>query len=168
MLAHEWQQLLLGCLALQKRADCPEAILAVTVRNFAGVIDCRGEMPTGKAQKADQHSHSLDSAGPNHRLCPSGALGSQPGGYLAQEPRRAFLDPADLIGVNEFRRCAETTWFHPEMHGDLLHPIVVDRHQAAVPARPDFPVPVFRRHRIVGPLDLNMAIAVDSAAALVE
>ena len=42
MIAHEWQQFLLGCLAFQERSDGPEAILAVTLGDLAGLLDRRG------------------------------------------------------------------------------------------------------------------------------
>src|ERR1022692_3222936 len=73
----EWQQVLLGCLTLQERSDGPEVILAVTECDLAGLLDCRGWMATGKAQKAQKHSHALDAAGLDHRLGPTGALRSQ-------------------------------------------------------------------------------------------
>ena len=54
---------------------------------------------TGKVQKADQHSHSLDSAGLDHRLGPSGTLAPQPSGHPAQRPHcQPFSTPLIFLG----------------------------------------------------------------------
>src|SRR5260221_12329792 len=54
------------------------------------------------------------------------------------------------------------------MQGDLLQVVVEDAHQAAVPARPDVPGQVLRRHRVVGALDLDGAVAVHHTPRLLE
>ena len=51
------------------------------------------------------------------------------------------------------------------VHRDLLHSLVEDPHHAAVPADPHLPRQVLRRHGIVGPLDLDVAVAMHDAAS---
>jgi len=52
------------------------------------------------------------------------------------------------------------------MHGDQLQLFVVNTHQVAVPAHPDFSSQIFRRRRVVGFGDFNMTVPIDLAFAL--
>ena len=52
-----------------------------------------------------------------------------------------------------------------DVDGDRLHPLVEDPHQPGVPAHPDLAGQVLRRHRVVGLLDLDVAVAMHRAAA---
>ena len=50
-------------------------------------------MAAGKAQEAQEHSHSFDAAGLDHGLGPGGALRAQPIRDSAQEPCRTRSTP---------------------------------------------------------------------------
>ena len=163
MLVQELEQFLFRCLARDECSDCPEAIGAVTDGDLAGILDRRGRMAFGEAQETQEYAHPLDAADLDHRLGPGGAVGAQPAPHLAQEPRSATLDPADLLRSDELGWGAEAAWLFPGMNDDRLHPLVEDPHQAGVPPHPDLPSQVLRRHRVVGPLDLDVAVTVHRA-----
>ena len=133
MIAYNWQQFFLGCLAFQERSDGLEAVLAVPLGDLACLLAGRGQVMTAEAQEAEQHLQSLNSANLDRYLSPPSALRSQSSGHPAQQPSGAFFDSADLLRVNEFRRGAEAARFLPGLQSDLLHSVIENPHHAAVP-----------------------------------
>ena len=152
---------------LDERSNGPKVICPVTGGDLTGPLDRRAGMAAGKAQEALEYSHPLDAAGLDHRLGPVGTFGPQPGGHPFQDPCGATLDRADLLRGDVLGWSAEPARLVPGVHGDLLHPLIEDPHQAAIPPHPDFSRPVLWRRRVVGPLDLDMAVAVHRAATFV-
>ena len=66
------------------------------------------------------------------------------------------------------RSRAEPPGFLFEVDLQRFHPVVEDPHQPRVPADPDRAGEVLRRHRVVGVIDLDVAVAVHRAAGLAE
>ena len=54
------------------------------------------------------------------------------------------------------------------MAGDQLQALVENPHQSAIPTGPDLSAQVLRRHRVEGPVHLDMAVPMDPSAALVK
>ncbi len=167
VLAHEGHHLLLRGVPVDQGADRPQAVRAVARRDPARPLDRGGGVPLGQAQQADQDPDRLDAPRLDHRLGPAGALRPEPTDP-GQVPGRAPLDPADLLRGDVHRLRAEPPRLVPDVHRDLLHPVVEDPHHPRVPADPDPAGEVLRRHRVVGVLDLDVAVAVDRAAGLAE
>jgi hypothetical protein len=62
----------------------------------------------------------------------------------------------------------ETAQTGPGMDGYLLEIIVIDPYQPGIVSDPQLSTQVFRWYRVVGPVDLDMAVPVDPSAAFVE
>ena len=119
MIAHKWQQLLLGRLTLDERSDGPEVKGAVAEGKFAGLFNCRSAVAARKAQETLEHSDALDAAGFDHGLGPSGAMRAQSIRDSAQEPRCAALDSGDLLCRDVLVRRAEAARLLPGVHRNL-------------------------------------------------
>ena len=124
-------------------------------------------MPAGQGQQTLQHAHPFDAALFQHRLRPACAVRSQTT-HLAQQPGTAPFDAADLAVGQVPRLRAEAARFMANVRGDLLHLLGEDAHQPAVPTHPHRSGQVLRRHRVVGPFHLDVAIAMDDAPAFAE
>jgi hypothetical protein len=48
-----------------------------------------------------------------------------------------------------------------DVNDDLFHPAIEDPNKMTVPACPDFSAGIFRRHGIVGLLDLDVTVTMD-------
>lgn len=167
MLLQERQRFLTRGLPLEQRADRAQAVGAVGPGHVAGAFDGVGGMAVGQVEQPLQHADPFHAPRLQHGLGPAQTARTQ-ATDLAQQPGRAPLHAADL-GAGDVRRLrAEATRFVPDMQGDLLQALVEDPHQAPVPAGPHLPAQVLRRHRVVGPLDLDMAVAVHHPPRLVE
>ncbi len=64
--------------------------------------------------------------------------------------------------------CAEAAWHLSGMNSDLLHSLVLDPYQAPVPPHPNLSGQVLRRDGVIGLLNLDMTVAVYSAAFFVK
>src|ERR1700677_3918380 len=166
MVAQKGQDLLLGCLTLQKRSDGPQMVGPVTKGKVAGPLNVGGGIAAGQIEDAHEHSCTLNAAGFDHRLGPSGALRADPDRDLLEKPRCAALDSANLLGSDVLRRSAKSTRFALAVQRNLLHPAVEDPDDPSVPSHPDFAPAVFRRDRVVRPFDLDMAVGVNCAPLL--
>ena len=149
-------------------SDGPEVKGPVAEGEFAGLLDGSREVAAGKAQETLEHSDALDAAGLDHGLGPSGAVRAESIRDLPKSQAAPRSTPLIFSAAMYCVRGAEAARLLPDMHRDLLHPLVEDPHHAAVPAHPDLPRQVLRRHRVVGPLDLDVAVAMHDAAGFVK
>src|SRR5262245_19430033 len=124
-------------------------------------------MPAGQSKQALQDTHAFDAALLDHGFGPAAAVRTQ-AAHFAQEPGGAPLHAADLAVGQVLRLRAEAARFMPGMQGNLLQTLVEDAYQPAVPAHPHGTRQILRRHRVVGTLDLDVAVAVDDTPAFAE
>src|SRR5205807_10307791 len=80
----------------------------------------------------------------------------------------AVLNAADLGRVQMTVLRAETARQMPHVRGDQLEALVEDADQTAVPAHPERASQVFRRHRVISALDLDVAVAMDDTLAFAK
>ena len=168
MLAQKWQHLLLRRLTLDERSDGPEVKGSVREGDLAGLLDRRGGMAAGKAQEALEHSHSLDAAGLDHGLGPGGALRAQAIATLLKShaaPRSTpLIFSAAMYSGGVLKRpgsCLTCTAICSIRSLKIRTRRPSQRTQTS-------PRQVLRRHRVVGPLDLDVAVAVHRAARFVK
>jgi hypothetical protein len=121
----------------------------------------------GQVEQTQQHAQSGRPAGLVHGFGPSaGQRTHQPA--LIQQMFDAALDHVALAAVQVGRIGGELPRFSRRVQGDLLPPQVVNPHQPGFVPDPDLAADVFGRHRIIGALELDVAIAVHGARGFFE
>jgi hypothetical protein len=119
-------------------------------------------MPFGQAQEANQRADALQTALLQHGSGPMArVLADAPG--LVHQRLGAALDLADLVAVDVNRQRAEAARRMLDMSGDQFLPLIEDAYQPLIPARPDDPCQILRRHRVVSPFHFDVAVAVHLA-----
>ena len=138
---------------------------AVVQGRLAGLLDLLSPMPAGHRKELLQRTHSLDDPGLGHDRGPS-VRAFPERRVTPQECAGAAPKGRDLLGGGVVRGRAEATGLPPHVRSDLLHPAVVDPHQAPVPAHLDPAIDAFWRRRAVGLLHRNVGVAVYRALGL--
>ena len=167
MLGEELQRLLpLGPIPDQL-PELRQPVASVGECRFAGFFELRAGVLLGECQEALYNAVAFYASGNDNGLGPGMCLqADRP--YLAEQIGDASFESIDLRGVQVPGIGAEAALIVLGMDRNLLHPVVEHPHRASVPPHPDLAAEIFRRHRVVGLGDLDMAVAADLPLGLAE
>jgi hypothetical protein len=131
----------------------------------SGAFDVRGRVRFGQADQALQSAQAVHSAMGKESLGPhSGVRTNQPAAI--QPIRRSTLDAAALVAVDVRIGGGEAAGLNPGMSRHGLQSVIENADHPRLAANPDLAAEILRRHRIVGPVELNMTIAMHLATRL--
>ena len=146
----------------QQRAQVAQAPGAM-MQGFLGSTFQRGDrMFAGQRQQAVQDPDADGTALLHHRLGPTaGVHADQP--CAIQQIIQTLLNDAPVRGMQMVRVGGELARFGQRMDGDDFPALVEHPHQPGLPAHPDLPPDILRRHRVIRPLQLDVTIPMHRA-----
>jgi hypothetical protein len=74
----------------------------------------------------------------------------------------ALLNHASIGRMQVLRISGKLSRLNPRVHCDLFMPMIEDADHPGLPTHPDLSAHVFRRHRVIGPLQFDMAVSMDA------
>jgi len=136
---------------VQQGAQVAQAPRAMMQRYLGGAFQGGYGMFAGQRQQAVQDPYADGTALLRHRLGPTaGVHTDQPGAI--QQIIQTVLDDVPVRGMQMVRIGGELSRFGQRMDGDDFPALVEHPHQSGLPARPDLPPDILRRHRVIRPL----------------
>ena len=134
---------------------------------LGGVFQRLDRMFLRQRQQAVQDPDANGAALLDHPFGPTaGVRANQPGAI--QQISLAVFDDAPIRGMQMVPIRGELPRFDPHMDGDDFPPLVEHAHQPGLPARPDLAAHILRRHRIIRPLQLDVAVLMHGARSFLE
>lgn len=119
-------------------------------------------MLASQRQQAVQNPDADGTALLRHRLRPTaGVRADQPGAI--QQIIQTMLDDVPVRGMQMVRIGDELSRFGQRMDGDDFPALVEHPHQPGLPACLDLPPDILRQHRVIQPLQLDVAIPMHRA-----
>ena len=146
----------------QQGAQVAQAPGAMMQRDLGGAFQGGYGMFTGQRQQAVQDPYADGTALLRHRLGPTaGVRADQPGAI--QQIIQTVLDDVPVWGMQMVRIGGELSRLGQRMNGDDFPALVEHPHQPGLPACPDRAADILRGHRIIRPLQLDVAIPMHRA-----
>src|SRR6267378_6950777 len=145
-------------------AQPPRAMMQGFLRRAFQRLD---RMFLGQRQQAVQDPCTDGTALLDHRLGPTaGVRTDQPGAI--QQVIQAVLDDVAVRGLQMVGIGGELSRFGQRMNGDDFPPLIEDAHQPGLPSRPDLATDILRGHRVIRPLQLDVAVPMHPARRFLE
>jgi hypothetical protein len=125
-----------------------------------------GVLP-GQVQQAEHDAQSLGAAGLMHGLGPRARQRTEQAA-LIQEVIDPTFNPVAFAAMNVSRIGGELPRFGARVQGNLFAPGIVDADQPGFMTDPNLAAHVFGRHRVIGPPELDIPIAMHRARRFLE
>ena len=140
-------------------AQAPGAVMQGFLRRLFQGFD---RMLLRQRQQAMQDPGADGAALLHHRLGPTaGVRANQP--RPIQQMIQTLLDDVAVRRMQMVRIGGELARFGQRMHGNDFPALIEHPQQPGLPARPDLPAHILRRHGVISPLQLHIAIPMHRA-----
>lgn len=152
---------------LEQPADILQAPQTEMNGPATGALQVDGGMLPGEGQQALQGPHRLGAALDQQAFSPRAAVGAHHPATFHQVVGAALDDDA-FVRVEVGGIGGEAAGLGPDVDGDRLEVLIENAHQPGLGADPHVAAEMLRWHRVVGPLEGDVAVAMHLARRLLE